>query len=339
MSKIIGNIPTDLTYFLRKPEKMFFRWDDIDDIEKAETGTFRSVYVSDATNKKTLESGKDWQKSYNKDIGDGTLSRPNDPFKVKIVNLEFRGHGGRAYKVITPDNLYFDLREDVLLDVIRNCDIIDGTPTCEFIWARVGSEMKLVRVGSILHNRLIESTKTLYTKDLKISELKPGDVCEGRTGSKHILIGKVEHTKVTTDNTVGRYTYGAGKTVVSLDHDTTYLWLSWPSDIPSFTKGMLFSEILNRPPSRLNWLFEFRKSCNFKTILGNIELPLNVIDVLRKKAIEALVEYQVNSKTPNIRYTSSQFYDKISIRVPGTGFPGDIEDKYRLKVGDSVNYH
>lgn len=197
-----GNIPEKLTFFLRNPTKVYFSWDDIeyDDNFKHDEIEVYPCFISDSTNKKTLESGKSWAgQSYwdyeqKKSIKSTSQSFEidNKPIKkIKIITLEIRDQGGRAYKVICEingKNCYFDLREDVLLDCMIHEGIKPGAElTGEFIFARVGAQMKIIRVGSLLHEKMIEATK-LDTKEKLTLEI--GGVYSTKNGDEYVFLGE-----------------------------------------------------------------------------------------------------------------------------------------------------
>lgn len=120
-----GNIPENLTFFIRSETSIYWSWKDVENSQK-ETKVL-PCYISDSTNKKTLETGKNWANNriWNHEKKEYDYPNPqvmlieNNPFRIRIVDLDIRLEGGRAYKVCANigefKNLYFDLREDVLL--------------------------------------------------------------------------------------------------------------------------------------------------------------------------------------------------------------------------------
>lgn len=161
-----GSIPTNLVYIYSKPET-------IDGVE------VYPAFVTDATNEKSIKTGINWAEgsSWQENKSEAVkFECPNDPiWSVRILSLEKRGKGGRAYKVVicleaSIKLFYVDLREDTLLDVIQEVGIHkSGYLKGNFIWARVNSEMKLIRVGSNLYKEMITATKL---KNIKISKSK-----------------------------------------------------------------------------------------------------------------------------------------------------------------------
>lgn len=194
-----GNIPQKLTFFIRESQTISWRWEDIK--EGSKEFEVNSCYVSDSDNKKTLETGKKWAGEERWDYKSSKqinskfdiLEFPNKPFNnLRIITLEIRDKGGRAYKVCADigdkKNLYFDMREDVLLDSIFNVGINPGgIVPGEFIFARVGSQMKPIRVGSFLHDKMIEATEY---NDKKVCNLVIGGVYSNKKGDISIYLGQ-----------------------------------------------------------------------------------------------------------------------------------------------------
>jgi hypothetical protein len=167
----IGSIPTNIVYI----------YSNVRTIDKQEV---YPAFISDACNKKTIETGKkwaEWKNYYKPDEQHGIFEfeTSNDSItKIQILSLEKRGRGGRAYKVLVHSDklFYVDLREDVLMDVILEVGIDKkGFLKGSFIWACVDSEMKLIRVGSKLHKEMVDSTSLAKQKITK-SKLEVGGV-------------------------------------------------------------------------------------------------------------------------------------------------------------------
>lgn len=180
-----GTIPKDLKIFEQAEIEIDFRWDDIavEDFQKVTKCI--PVFVTDATNAKTQKTAQSWAEQMgrryrgttNENSFTHTISeRPNDPISgIRLIGLERRSQGGRAYKALVLDKYVVDFREDVLLDAILNGGILDnGILPGEYIFASVGSEMKLIRVGSLLHEKMIEATN--YWKKEVIGKLEPGGI-------------------------------------------------------------------------------------------------------------------------------------------------------------------
>jgi len=79
----------------------------------------------------------------------------NDPFSVRIIALDKRAEGGRAYKVIDDQGRKFDLREDQLMEAIRLGGIEAGGQIIGgFVWGIRGSQMTLTFHGGRLYEEM-----------------------------------------------------------------------------------------------------------------------------------------------------------------------------------------
>lgn len=196
-----GSIPQNLTLFARDETHAGFRWEDVEggDIKHK----VRPVYISDSTNAKTKETGLNWMNQSYGDYVDGKwitrknigtiIETPNTPISnIQIVTLEIRDKGGRAYKCMADigslKNAYFDMREDVLLDCMFQQGIqLGGVCEGPFIFARVDSQMKPVRIGSLLHTKMIEATEHNQKKAIKDYEV--GGVYANKAGDEAVYLG------------------------------------------------------------------------------------------------------------------------------------------------------
>lgn len=188
--KIVGNIPERVTYFYSSSKKLKTEcyWDNPLLKIGWKGQEVIPAFCSDADNKNTCETGRRWARGYqNRKVE--SITRNNEPIRIKILSLEKRSEGGRAYKIVTDENFFFDLREDVLLDTIINCEIIKGVPEGRFIWAKVGSQMKLVRIDSDLHKTLIESTDDKKKKTIPQKDLEIGGIYRGKNKNKYVFLG------------------------------------------------------------------------------------------------------------------------------------------------------
>lgn len=85
----------------------------------------------------------------------------NEPFSIRIVGLEKRSEGGRAYKVIDADGKLMDLREDQVLEAMCRQGIKAGGEILgPFQWAVRGSQMTLMFVGGNEWTRMKQETET-----------------------------------------------------------------------------------------------------------------------------------------------------------------------------------
>ena len=148
-----------------------------------------TVIPSFPTIKESHEStAKQWAEhacsSYNYEKNCYEYAKPKDPIvtenkfsSLSIIDLECRGNGGRAYKVILPvegSNLLFDLRESPLLDMINTLGVKPGgNIEGEFEFVMNKSQLNLVRVGSSIWQeakRMSEASK-VSANDYKVGAI------------------------------------------------------------------------------------------------------------------------------------------------------------------------
>jgi hypothetical protein len=165
-----GNIPENVTMF----------WSD---------NTDGKAYVSDSTNEATISTGIEWARPYRGDDLICSSEMANKPMSgVRIESLEIRGKGGRAYKVIIPTGHLVDLREDQLMFAIMSHGIKpNGILGGEYLFCRVGSQMKLILVGGKFYNDMVASTKQLGKKKIGARALVVGHIYKSRTETRLYL--------------------------------------------------------------------------------------------------------------------------------------------------------
>lgn len=133
--------------------------------------------------------------------GPEPVERANDPFSITIIDLDVRSEGGRAYKVIDDENRRFDLREDQVIETLRNVGVnAGGKVPGQFVWGILGSQVRMVLVGGELHTEMVKQAETLRDfKRMQASGSLPtentfkfGHVYRKRDGSRHAFLGRVK---------------------------------------------------------------------------------------------------------------------------------------------------
>ena len=184
-----GYIPPNLIFISRPPETIENEWDDGGTIN-----TFEAAPTFVATNEKTRETGISWaERGYGSKVKAKVAEEVNIPFSaLQIVSHEKRNEGGGAFKVIADKRWYVDLRTDALLDILVNAAVKEGNvQDCQFIWARVGSHMRIVRIGSAIYDELVKSDAVKAQVVVKQGDLKPGDVLQESNGKREVFLGWV----------------------------------------------------------------------------------------------------------------------------------------------------
>lgn len=213
--RVNGTIPEEITIVSSVEQPVYRQWEGekfIDEIDEEEGEVIKyderremviPAFPIETGNKKTLKTAIEWAENHRQWYDPQTKkhlkksdpviqdTRKNEPITgVQVVALEERGNGGRAYKVKTKDKYYFDMREDVMLDTMVTDGIAKGgILNGRFIFGRVGSQMKLVRIGSELHKALLEAVFTNKTKALDKETFQVGDVLENKSGKQKVFCG------------------------------------------------------------------------------------------------------------------------------------------------------
>lgn len=285
-----GYIPEEIAIVHSGKHKISRGWIDLERDKEQELVI--PAFPLDPSNEKKMKTAIRWAKSNKvrgtrvKDEDIEIVRRKNEPFTwFRIVTLETRSEGGRAWKIVDQDNFYFDLREDILLDIIRHCGVgLNAEVTGKFIWAVVGSQTKLVRVDSGLHDELIEATKMHNAEKLSNKDLEPGDICKSKSGSIGIFLGWVAGKEIRVSphwNNSNRYGYG----FIPSNYKKRGLW--WAPSQHEKNLGKKFIEKLEQTrPDRLyyeSWRLDFtvKKSHAFRQKIGRLEVPSDVIEKVR----------------------------------------------------------
>lgn len=186
-----------ICYISRNPE-------EITDLYKKKL-TVKPTFAYNPDSKTSPHTAERWAKGYSRygESEDKLKAEPetfeNTPFSARILSLDIRSEGGRAYKVVDEQNRLFDLREDQLLEALKLCGIgIGGFISEKFVWGTTGSQIKMILVGGDTYKELLEFTKKKNEakqakKDGLIftqGKLKVGHIYEKTNGTQYLFIGK-----------------------------------------------------------------------------------------------------------------------------------------------------
>jgi hypothetical protein len=338
---IVGNIPANVTFIYSKKKKLESYWEN-DALHAGWEGQeVTPAFCSDSSNLKTMETGRNWAARtwrYGEEKGQSyEYQHKNDPIVgLKIVSLEIRGEGGRAYKVLTPDNYYFDVREDVLMDTMLEVGIsAGGLLNGTFVWARVGSEMKLVRVGSKLHDALIVATADRQLKKFRYGELQVGHIYSGKGADKYIFLGYVD--TISCEREELRNTSGWSWSHVNASR----IYNRTAKDIKN---GLLLCKMSEHTkdnkhidPSNLYGI-NIKTSHTFIKDWGIVDVPADIITQISEWASQYITSHskEDNTKYPNNseNYEDSYFsYQSDLLFAVPTGTQIVIPDKWKAIFG------
>jgi len=202
-------IPENLRVYSRKAET--FNIHSLDETVKARKG-----FAVDIKSKNFQATASNWSQSIThlaptlnrfqvlfEEDGDLSEDTPNTPIKLRLVSLEHRGQGGRAYKVVTETGYIYDFREDALMDVLTTVGVSPkGHLNGEFVWASIGAQMKLILVGGKIWKSFQKDKARQETKKIDNKDLEVGCVYETKNGGKTLFLGW-GHTALAPNKKVG----------------------------------------------------------------------------------------------------------------------------------------
>lgn len=252
-----GQIPTSLTVVL----KTAVEYDTPAGKIKAQ-----AAFVTDTATESSLEVAKTWA---NRNPGATDSPRivtiPNDPILgLRILDLDVRCEGGRAWKVLTPEGWYVDLREDVILDIIRARTLIethlDGGfyVAGPFRWVKFGTQMRLALMDSDLYREIEVSNKLKNTTKIGIRDLVPGEVYLGRKQDKALVF--VGHVRFKGKKCQAWINLHGGR--------------GSPKNFLEMTDAD-FQEIYNKDQKGYYFVMDVTTSPSVTTQIGKVHLPAN----------------------------------------------------------------
>lgn len=333
MSKVaVGSIPEKISYVYSNEQEVNvgcqwdISWYETED-HKNVTQKVTPAFPIEPGNEKTLATAVNWasQGGWDQKTNKPIVKKhhvdevDNAPIKnVKVLSLEERGNGGRAYKALI-GKYYVDLREDVLMDTLLQVGIAPGgILQGEYIWAKMGSQMKLVRIGSEVHRLLNEFEARSAVKPVGKKDLEVGGVYRDKKKNTAIFIGYV--------NTV----------MYKEEPCPSSSWRS-PTEKAKFVfeqtvikKGMLFYEVYDfegiaksvkeMTKKDSSYQYKLKKTHTYIEKVQEVVLLEGMIEKLRTKAVQQI-------KDQILEYTGH--------KAPKQGY-GKIDDWH---LSSTISYH
>lgn len=309
MSYIEGNIPEKIVYVYSSLEEVTIGCDW--EYQQQKIDVYPS-FIVDASKANTMKTAEIWAtrrinyRNVKKAIGLTKDDKNNKPIKnLRLIRLDIRSEGGRAYKVVIDGKYYVDLREDVLMDVLLRDKVDNGILSGEYIWARHGTQMKLVRVGSDLHSALITSTNRDKLGKIPNAKFEVGGVYATKRGDTAVFLGYVSTTQVFFDSK----TQSAEKK--KLRKGMLFYEFRYGEDIPKefTTTGMRWKNTIDRSPLD----FTIRVNHVFREKITNIPIKFDVIKWVREGSRRIIKESICDLNKKGSRSTISDIYCHFEI--------------------------
>lgn len=315
---MIAHIPARILYVCRKGIDVRIGWEDFDES--------RTVHVTPAYpvdpdgSKKTVQSAIDWARGRYNPEGDAptTMTVANVPLPyVQIVNLEIRGEGGRAYK-ITVDGVYVDLREDVFLDALLAKGVeVGGRLPGPFIWVRIGSQMKLIRVGSPLYDRVVAAHEHGLKKNVSTNDIEIGGVYKNRVGEVFVYLGQCSTTTFTKLHNHYDYTH----------HENMQGWIEIPKYASPDQTG--FDHIF---VDKSYFYFKMVKKRTVVEKLGDVKLPANVWSAIRQVARDSIKNTLERERRGNSKEWLAYKKERESLDAAQALYARGVDEKWPKNI-------
>lgn len=298
MSKVaVGSIPEKITYVYAGQQEVAvgcewdIEWNHKGYDSKVAMQKVTPAFPVDSADKKTMERAISWAKrgrwdqATNEMIFDPYYSKEVDNLSitnVKVLSLQHRGQGGRAYKALI-DNFYVDLREDVLMDTLLQSGVdAGGILKGEYVWAKLGSQTKLVRVGSELYRLITEFDSKKDIKPVGKKDLEVGGIYQDRKKQQAIFIGYVNTTRFTLTNQVPSWQRENEKATFDFKQTTVKKSLLF-YDLHDYEE--LKDTLTNIKNGQRTYRFKIKKSHTYIEKIDQVVLPDDIISHLRNLAV------------------------------------------------------
>jgi hypothetical protein len=317
-----GSIPVEIVYVLGEKTTVTSRWDNT--FERREQPRYTEVVpvsvfgAGDQTKiKKAVKQAASASMSF---IDTPTLKLENKPMTgLRILNREFSG-SEKVYKVLNLDGLFFEIHDDVLLETMLNSGIKpNGVLEGEFLWASINNEMKLVRKDSELFDVLLETGDREFLSFIEKNSLKVGGIYESRRGEKLVFLGHAVsetwrfewlNNKNVFFNTM---LFTGDKPFLRKKNVTLLLWVEIPPFASTNNEITLRFLTKNLESTLLHHTFTTTRSSTVIRKLGELPVPENVIEIVRKMSVETY-KLRIKHGERKLRElpkskTTSDFYD------------------------------
>lgn len=171
--------------------------------EKRNNKKFVPAYVSDSTNKKTMDRARGTAERRRVFLTDvpmvNTIEYENMPFSNPILQEvnHYQFNKGKSWGLIIYDDFCVSMYEEELSWVIQNKGIRKGgVLNGEFVFAMINGQMRIVPVGSDNYNKLNKITQNKHMENIKQKDIILNHIYESRIRDKFLFLGWVSHYKL-----------------------------------------------------------------------------------------------------------------------------------------------
>ncbi|MFA6234129.1 MAG: hypothetical protein WC824_08085 [Bacteroidota bacterium] len=292
-----GSIPDSITVVLRT--KVGY---------KTPGGAFKAkaAFVTDTKSKGSLDTAKRWADGYGagKTGNPEVVTQDNDTFpSLRVVDLDARSEGGRAWKAITPEGWYVDLREDVILDVFKAGCVMqkhpDGGLNLEgpFRWVKYGTQMRIALLDSDIYREIAVSNQLKAKAKIGLKDIEIGGVYLSSGRKVAVYLGRVVFKGKKSLAWVHLNFYG--------DEDKD------PAKATPAGLQAKFNEVVKDH----HWAFEVTQSCGYSEKIGIVKVPPDPDKWFDYGHQFDWVEDPVATAQAKFQNTRLDYYNRISVPV------------------------
>jgi hypothetical protein len=314
---VVGSIPEKITYTYTKESEVLvgsswdseYSYDEKKHISKYEKEKVLPVWVTD-TNVKSLTKIKKTASGWNGQAVPITVEMENKPISnIRVISAGYRG---KTFKALI-DKYYVDLPGDVLMDTMLQVGIAPGgVLQGEFIWAKIGSRISLIRIGSELHRLIMEFEENKDVKPVGKKKLEVGGIYQDRKKNKAIFLGYVNTTLFSLKD----------KTPYYNRKDATFEFEKKPVKKSMLFYGVRYGSLEENIDTMLkpesNYKFDVKKSHPYIEKVGHVDVDLSsIVTFLREKA-------QKEIKHKLLQYTGHMPMDKNYAKPSATYLENEV---------------
>jgi hypothetical protein len=330
---IVGDIPKSISYVYSGTKNLYSGpdWNLKTYYSAKNKEEVTPAEVADSNDSLTLNIAKKNIQRLNYKTASGTniLSIDNTPIKnIRLFSLQKRFGGNSHYKILI-NNFLLDLKQDVLMETIltegaKSGGILQG----EFIWAKFGSKLKLIRIGSELYNSILEFKNKEKLPSIKKKDLVIGGVYQTVRKDCAIYLGEVNTTLQKSNGASNKFKF------VNNFYKKNMLFCNiFPNENP---EDLLSSASIEKDIHR----FVIKSSHKFIEKVDNISVPDTIISSIReagrKRVKKYIVQYTASkngrfsaiSSLNYLEYLISNF-SKIINMTPSNAAAVEVFDAYK----------
>lgn len=291
MSAVVGTIPTKISYVYSESKDIYPGCGkDIDEVMVAETvyPSYPADHDIDKAKKWVADVHRIYDYKTNKYINStvpiqiDTLD--NTPItNIKVLRLESSYSGGSKFKVVIDNKYYVDICEDVIIDVMLQSGIsVGGSLGGSYMWVKLGNQLRLVRIGSKLYNKLEESNRKSLLPKIRKRDLEVGGIYQSRRGDRGVFVGYVNTFEYLGANEFSFVQRPVKKAMLF------YNYMSESKLNHKSQDDLIELDLAKCENREMGWKFSICKSHHYIEKIGTTTIKKDYVVLLKRHSIDAI---------------------------------------------------